>query len=102
HGASATEAAEECGRLIAQLSRFADFFTLDTCSEVASGRWSFTEWRDHLANVMQSSPRPLLLCIVADIDLQVVHEMLTVARELGVHGVIVSDEVKEVPKGRVV
>src|SRR5947209_11839041 len=51
---------------------------------------------------MQSSSCPLLVCIAADMDLQVVHEMLVIARELGVHGVIVSDEVKEVPEGRVV
>jgi dihydroorotate dehydrogenase len=104
-GASASEAADKCACLIAQLSQFADFFTLDSCSDVASGLWSLTEWRDHLASVMQTiqrAPRPLLLCLSADIDLQVVHEMLALARELGVHGVIVSDGVKEVPAGHVV
>lgn len=106
-GASAVEAAAERCQLIKQLALHASFFTLDTRDELATGAWSSTEWREHLATIVQALRTlpvlvPLLVCLAADTPVSVVEQLLTPAIELGISGVVVGCGVREAPGRRVI
>lgn len=106
-GVNAASAAAERCQLLEQLVRYASFFTLDTRDELATGAWSLSEWRDHLAAIMQAlhalpAPVPLLVCLAADTPASVVEQVLTPAVELGISGVVVGCGVKEAPQRRII
>jgi dihydroorotate dehydrogenase len=105
-GASAEEAGIEQSRLIEHLGPLADYFTLDTCNEVLHGWWHLVEWMEHLGVVVEAVQRlpqtpPLLLCLAADIPLNLVEKLLESVMARGVKGVIVGCGVAEKPARRV-
>ena len=109
-GATSAEASAECAELIVRLSLLAAFYTLETHLGRASGAWSQQAWEAHLASVLVtiqqcatgSTPRPLLLNLAPDIDLDRVEALVAPAVALGVCGVVIAGGIAAEREGRLV
>lgn len=101
-GAGPEQAAADCRRLIEGLSPHAAAFSLMVPAPVLQGGWE-ERWREYVRNaVAAAAPKPLLLCLPADLDPATVDRLVGAAREAGVGAVVVDGSVAAKPGGRLV
>jgi hypothetical protein len=102
-GAGPEQAAADCRRLIDGLSPHAAAFSLTVPAPVLQGGWDDDAWREYLRSaVVAAAPRPLLLCVPADLDGAAADRLVGAARAAGVGAVIVDGSVQAKPAGRLV
>lgn len=100
-GESSRSATESCRRVITSLFPHATFFSLGTLRRAVRNRWSDEEWREHVGGALEaarnvSSPRPLLLCVPADVVAEHI-SLIEIAISAGVAGVIVDGAISAEP-----
>jgi dihydroorotate dehydrogenase len=108
-GAGAEQATGECGRMIRELAPHAHLFSLATLPHALNasvGGWSAAEWSAHAATVVDaarnaSPPRPVLLCVPADLD-ERAEPLVDAAVRAGAGGLLVDGSVRATPDGRLV
>jgi dihydroorotate dehydrogenase len=96
---------DECGQLIGGLSTHAHLFSLTTIEAAIAGGWTMERWETHLLAVVEaaknvSTPRPVLLCVTADLDHELIAPFIEAAPRAGISGLVVDGSVKAVPDGR--
>jgi dihydroorotate dehydrogenase len=103
--ATVEQATHEARRLVAQLSRDAQLFALATLPLAIAQKWTHQQWSDHLAAVLQAvreqpHPRPVVLIVPADVDLELARPLLALAVEAGIQGWLVDGSVADEAHGR--
>jgi dihydroorotate dehydrogenase len=94
-GATADEATVACRQTAERLAPVADLFALATAGQAGAGGWPDEAWSAHVAAVAAAvAPKPLLLCLPADLDPAKAERLLGLARGLGVAGTIVDGRVR--------
>ncbi|HXG67746.1 MAG TPA: dihydroorotate dehydrogenase, partial [Blastocatellia bacterium] len=101
------QTAEECRQMIQELAPDVQLFSLLTPRLALTGGWSDEEWITHLYQVLAaarsaSPPRPLLLCLPADLDVEQAARFFEPALAAGVAGLLVDGSVREEPEGRLI
>ncbi|MBD0373527.1 MAG: dihydroorotate dehydrogenase [Pyrinomonadaceae bacterium] len=96
---SPQQADDESLRLIQELAPHAQAFSLSTLGTALDENWRLEQWRAHIRALVEASeraatPRPLLLCVTADVDMASVSPFIEAALEAGVSGLIVDGSVK--------
>ena len=93
--------ASDCRRMIEELSPHVHLFSLDTLRIAMAAGWSGEEWTAHLRTVLDASPRPVLLCVPADLDPEA-SSFVEAAVSAGVNGLLVDGSVAAEPDGRLI
>lgn len=93
--------ASECRRMIEELAPHVHLFSLDTLRTARAAGWSGEEWTAHLRTVLDASPRPVLLCVPADLDPEA-SPFVEAAVAAGVSGLLVDGSVAAAPDGRLI
>jgi dihydroorotate dehydrogenase len=106
-GATADQAAEECRHLVRELAPHAHLFALLTLRPALADGWSLEQWTAHLRTVLDaaqtaSPPRPVLLCVPADMDTARAEPLIDAALAAGAAGVLVDGSVRAEPAGRLI
>jgi dihydroorotate dehydrogenase len=100
-------AAAECAAVIRALAPYAHLFSLDAIrAAVAAGRGA-EEWAAHVRSAVDaarsaSPPRPVLLCVPADVDSAKADPFIGAAIAAGVAGLLIDGSVRAAPDGRLV
>jgi dihydroorotate dehydrogenase len=99
-GQTAAEAATSASQLIASFAPYAALYSLVVPDRALTGAWMGREWREYVEAVRQSAaPKPLLLCVPADLTRTELHRLLPSAVEAGVAGAIVTGSIAAEPSG---
>jgi dihydroorotate dehydrogenase len=98
-GTSPEKAAAKCVVLMQRLASPAALFSLHPPCDGREPDWDAPHWRRFLQEVLRAAPRPLLLCLPADLDVAAGEHLLVPALELGAVGVVVDGTVAA-PGGR--
>ena len=106
-GAGAGGSAADCARIIRELAPHARLFSLDTLRTALAQGWSGEVWSAHLQSVLDaaqaaSPPRPLLLCVPADLDAGTAGTLVEAAVAAGAAGLLVDGSVQAGPEGRLI
>lgn len=99
--------AEECRRILQELAPHVHLFSLDTLRPALATGWSAEAWDTHLQAVLDaaqslSPPRPVLLCVPADLDRQADGAFVEAAVAAGIGGLLVDGSVRAKPEGRLI
>ena len=105
-GAGPEVAAEECTQLIQALGPHVSLFSLALLPTALARDWSPEQWAACLRSLAEaarsfSPPRPLLLCLPADLDLSRAAPLIEAALAAGVGGLLVDGSIAGTPDGRV-
>jgi dihydroorotate dehydrogenase len=96
-GAGPESTTAECLQLVHELVPHVHLFSLTTLRPALADGWSSDQWCAHLhavvAAAQQSPPRPVLLCVPADLDPDKAEPLLTAALAAGVGGLLVDGSV---------
>jgi dihydroorotate dehydrogenase len=99
-GTGPEKAAAECAVVVRRLAPHAAFFSLCPPHDGNGPDWPAESWRHFLQELRaQAAPRPLLLCLAADLDAATGERLLAPALELGAAGVVIDGTVAA-PGGR--
>jgi dihydroorotate dehydrogenase len=106
-GAPLERVNEECRRLIKELAPDAQLFSLSTLELAQAENWTIEQWGTHLRAALEaartaSPPRPVLLCVTADADLNLVTPLIEAGLAEGISGLVVDGSVAAEAGGRVV
>jgi dihydroorotate dehydrogenase len=102
-GAGPEQATSDCRRLIEGLFPHAAAFSLTAAAPVLRGEWGDDCWREYVRGAAAAAaPKPLLLCVPADLDAAAVDRLVGAARAAGVGAVVVDGSVQAKPAGRLV
>jgi dihydroorotate dehydrogenase len=106
-GAGAEQSAEECGRLVRELAQHVQFFSLFTVRPAVADGWSMQQWTAHMRTVLAAAqaaapPRPVLLCVPADLDAGKTEPLIDAALSAGASGLLVDGSVRAEPSGRLI
>jgi dihydroorotate dehydrogenase len=104
-GTHPDQAAAECRELIKRFTPFVALFSLTIPEPARTGAWSAPQWREYITAVQQTAgavPRPLLLCVPADLDDTALDTLVAPALEAGVGGVLIDGSVVDSSGGRLV
>ncbi len=98
---------EESGRLIKELAPDVQLFSLSSLELAQAEGWTIKQWEAHLRAVLEaaraaSPPRPVLLCVTADTDLNPVAPLIEAALVDGISGLVVDGSVAASADGRLV
>jgi len=100
-------AAEQLTSVIRELSPFASLFSLDALATAVAGGLGVDEWATRVRSTIHAAraaapPRPVLLCIPADVDRDKAAPFITQALAAGVGGLLVDSSVHAEPEGRLI
>jgi dihydroorotate dehydrogenase len=102
-GASAEQAAQECGRMIGGLVPHARLFSLLTLRTCLGEGWSMADWTAHLRVVLDAArSTPVLLCLPADLDATRAEPFLDAAVQAGIAGLAVDGSVGAEQAGQLI
>ncbi|HJU54093.1 MAG TPA: hypothetical protein VJ715_05960, partial [Pyrinomonadaceae bacterium] len=98
---------EESVRLIKELAPAVQLFSLSSLELAQAEGWTIKQWGMHLRAVLEaaraaSPPRPVLLCVRADTDLNAVAPLIEAALVDGISGLVVDGSVAAEADGRLV
>jgi len=97
----------ECHRLVLELGPHADLFSLATIELFIAQGWLIERWDAHLRTILEAvrgtfPPRPVLLCIAADMDHRVIEPLIEAGLSAGISGIVVDGSVSAKSDGRLV
>jgi dihydroorotate dehydrogenase len=103
----AEQLAEECRRIIDELAREAQLFSLLTLRLALADGWSAKQWTVHLQTVLDAArtarpPRPVLLGVPADLDISKTEPWILEARAAGIAGFLIDGSIGDRSDGRLV
>ena len=106
-GASLERTSDECQRVINELAPNAHLFSLSTLGVAFAEGWPIERWAIHLRAVLEaartaSPPRPVLLCLPADLDLNLVGSLVEAGLAIGISGLAVEGSIAAESAGRLV
>ncbi|HEY0377983.1 MAG TPA: hypothetical protein VGC87_13775 [Pyrinomonadaceae bacterium] len=106
-GAAPERVNEECRRLIKDLAPGAQLFSLSTLELAQAENWTGRQWGAHLRAVLEaaraaSPPRPMLLCVTADLGLDPVIPLIEAGLAEGISGLVVDGSLAAEAGGRAV
>ncbi len=106
-GAGAERAAEECRQLVAELGPQVRLIALATLGPALAEGWSEAQWAAHVRAVIDTAhaaatPRPLLLCVPADVEPGRATPLLDVVPAVGAAGFLIDGSVRAHPDGRLI
>lgn len=106
-GATAGQCTDECGQVIRELASCVQVFALPTLRAALAGGWTAEQWTSHLAAVLDAArtaqpPRPVVLCVPADLEPDKGEPLLDAAVAAGVAGLLVDGSVQAAEGGRIV
>lgn len=98
---------EDCRRLIHELAPHAQLFSLSTLERAVAEGWRMDRWTTHLRAVLEAAqsasvPRPVLLCVPADLDLNSTGALIEAGLTAGVSGLVVDGSAAAESDGRLV
>ncbi|HWT00799.1 MAG TPA: hypothetical protein VN256_11175 [Pyrinomonadaceae bacterium] len=98
---------EECRRLVRELAPHAQLFSLSTLELAIAEGWQMERWDTHLRAVLEaaraaSTPRPVLLCVAADLDLNLAGALIEAGLTAGVSGLVVDGSAAAESGGRLI
>jgi dihydroorotate dehydrogenase len=98
-------AAEACAQVVHQLAPYAALFSLVIPGPAVEGRWDASQWRDYVQAVVRAAgekdrPRPLLVCVPADLEETTLQRLVPPALEAGAGGVSIDGSIRAAPSGR--
>lgn len=105
HGASETEIAADAEQLIHELAPHVHLFSLSSVAAALAEDWSSERWATHLAKIKAAAkkattPRPMLLCISADMKQERLEPLIEAAKTAGISGIVVDGSMAAQPEGR--
>lgn len=106
-GATPERVNNECRRLVDELGPQADLFSLATVELFIAQSWSIERWEAHLRTILEAvpatlPPRPVLLCVAADLDQCLIEPLIEAGLTAGIAGLVVDGSVSAKPDGRLV
>ncbi len=106
-GATPERVNNECRRLVHELGPHADLFSLATVELFLAQSSTLEIWDAHLQTILEAAqamlpPRPVLLCIAADLDHYLMEPLIEVGLTAGITGLVVDGSVSAKPDGRLV
>jgi hypothetical protein len=107
HDASVQLVNDECQRLIHELSPCVHLFSISTLELALAEGWPLERWTDHVKAILDSTrissmPRPVLLCVTADMDQKVIASLIEAALAAGIQGLVVDGRVPAKSDGQLV
>jgi dihydroorotate dehydrogenase len=101
------QAVEETGQLVRELAAHVNFFSLLSLRLALADGWSNEQWLGQLHAVLDaaqtvSPPRPVLLCLSADLDLGKAEPFLNAAITVGISGWLIDGSVSAESGGRLI
>lgn len=98
---------DDCKRVVEHLGSYADLFSLDTAGLCLAESWSIERWDAHLRTIVEAMPTtllrlPLLLCVSADSDHDLINPLIEAGLKAGIVGLVVDGRVRGKPDGAVV
>ncbi len=96
---------DECRRLIRELAPHAHLFSLSTLELALAEGWPTERWTAHLLAILDtartaSPPRPVLVCVTADMDHNLIAPLIEAGITAGISGLVVDGGVPAEPEGR--
>jgi dihydroorotate dehydrogenase len=106
-GAPLQRVSDESRRLIEKLSPHAHLFSLSTLEAALKENLSIEQWRSHVLALTETTEkaahsRPLLLCVAADLNRELITPFIEAALEAGIRGLLVDGSIAAKPDGRLV
>jgi len=103
-GATAEQAAEECQQLVRELAPHVHLFSLLTLRLALASGWPTEQWVAHVQRILVTArgaqqPRPVLLCVPADLDFAKAESLIDAALTAGVGGLLVDGIMQAEPSG---
>jgi dihydroorotate dehydrogenase len=104
---AAAAGAGECARIVRELAPQAHLFSLSTLRKALAEGWSGEAWTAHVRTVLDAAqaapaPRPVLLCIPADLEVREAEPFLDAALAAGAAGLLVDGSVRDEAGGRLI
>lgn len=104
-GAGPEPCAEEHRRLVRELAPHVHLFSLSIVGQALADGWSLERWTAYLGAVLDaaraaSPPRPILLCVPADLDVEKAGPLVEEAGNAGVGGLLIDGSVRAEDGGR--
>ena len=104
-GASPEQIDEECLQLIHELAPHVHLFSLSTAEVALAEGWPLNRWTAHLRSILEaassaSPPRPMLLCVTADMDHKLIDPLIEAGLAAGIGGLVVDGSMVANPAGR--
>jgi dihydroorotate dehydrogenase len=98
-GALRPQIDDEALRLIQELAPHVRLFSLATLDAAIKDDWTIEEWRAHLLVIVEAAnraapPKPLLLCVRADLERRLALPFIEAALEAGISGILVDGSVE--------
>ena len=96
---------DEWQRLICELAPHAHLFSLPTLALALAEGWTMERWAAHLQAVLEAAnaslpPRPVLLCVASDQDLNTIIPLIEAGLMAGIKGLVVDGSIAAKPDGR--
>jgi dihydroorotate dehydrogenase len=104
-GAKLEQINNESVQLIHRLAPYAHLFSLSTLAVALADGWAIEQWEAHVCAVLEaaqaaSTPRPVLLCVEADLEHKSIAPLIKSALGAGISGVVVDGSVAAKRDGR--
>jgi hypothetical protein len=104
-GAAPQQINDESVRLIQELAPHAQLFSLSTLEHALADGWAIEQWDAHVRAILEaartaSTERPVLLCVRADVNYELVAPFIKNALTAGMSGVVIDGSVAAEPDGR--
>ncbi|HEY0322938.1 MAG TPA: hypothetical protein VGC66_18425 [Pyrinomonadaceae bacterium] len=105
YGATPEKISEINRQLIHRLASHAHLFSLSTLAAAIADNWTMEQWEAYLHAIIEaaktaSTPRPVLLCVMADFDPKQIAPFIEAAAKAGISGLVVDGSVAAKPDGR--
>lgn len=105
NGAPLEKINEECCQSIAELAPHAHLFSLSTMELILAEGWSIERCAAHVQLIVEaartaSPPRPVLLCVTADMDQELMIQFIEAGLNAGISGIVIDGSVAAAPHGR--
>lgn len=96
---------DECRRLIHELAPHSQLFSLSTIGLALAEGWPIETWTAHLLTTLEtastaSSPKPVLICVTADMDQHLIAPLIEAGLSVGIKGIVVDGCVPAEPEGQ--
>jgi dihydroorotate dehydrogenase len=99
--------AAQSATVIRELSPYVRLFSLEALLSAVVTGWSADDWAAHVRSIIHaartmSPPRPVLLCVPADVDVDKAEPFKAAALAAGIGGLLVDGSVHAEPDGRLI